>query len=137
MILKVGKDGTKWNFACRIAGDHRPLATSFQVGPWRNRNLFKALAHAIQVHFRTGSPPYPVERTLLTTGIVAAGVDSHFRGDAAVDTPQLGIVYEAKDYRMLRETGASWSVIIEKVDEPKGIDRLGKSAYSFLPEAIR
>ena len=59
--------------ACRLDGDRDPRATSFYVGPWDNRNLFKALSHAIQTFFRTGLPPYPIERTLLTTGILDFG----------------------------------------------------------------
>jgi hypothetical protein len=77
MCVKTSGDGTRWHFACRIAGQSKPLATNFYVGPWRNRCLFKALSHAIQTCFRDGKAPYPVERTLLTTGMVAAGVDSH------------------------------------------------------------
>jgi hypothetical protein len=51
-VLQIGKAATRWCFACRIAGKAEPLATSFYVGPWENRNLFKALAHAIQTHIR-------------------------------------------------------------------------------------
>jgi hypothetical protein len=126
MVIKVGGDGTRWNFACRIGGQEKPSATSFYVGPWRNRCLFKALAHAIQVHFRTGRPPYPLERTLLTTGLVEAGVESHARGDQPYETPHLDFRYGPTDFRALRETGASWKIITEATPEPVGIDRLGK-----------
>src|SRR5262249_54994888 len=44
MILRVSGDGTRWNFACRVAGESKPLVTNVYVGPWRNRCLFKALA---------------------------------------------------------------------------------------------
>ena len=33
--------------------------------------------------FLTGKPTYPVERTLLTTGLTAAGVESLYRGRSA------------------------------------------------------
>jgi hypothetical protein len=137
LVAKIGDDSARWNFACRIAGESRPIATSLQAGPWQNRNLFKALAHAIQVHFRTGTPPYPVERTLLTTGMVAAGVESHYRGDNPFETPHLGIAYKAKDFRALRENGASWKLITEKATEPRGIDRLGQVAFPFKTETSR
>ena len=137
MVMKLGNDGTRWNFACRLAGAAKPLATSFYVGPWQNRNLFKALAHAIQIHFRTGAAPYPIERTLLTTGMVAAGVESHFRGDKPYETPHLGIAYPARDFRAVRESGATWQIIKETTEEPKGIDRLGKVAFLFPSESIQ
>ena len=37
--------------------------------------------------FLSGKPSYPVERTLLTTGLVAAGVDSLHRDQVRIDTP--------------------------------------------------
>jgi hypothetical protein len=131
LVLKVGQEAAHWNFACRLAGEKRPLATSFYPGPWQNRNLFKALAHAIQHHFRRGGSPYPLERTLLTTGMVAAGVESHFRGDQPFATPHLDIVYSPQDFHSVRETGATWQIITEKTEEPRGIDRLGKAAFPF------
>lgn len=126
MVLKLGNDGTRWNFACRLAGEEKPRATSFYVGPWDNRNLFKALAHAIQTHFREGKAPYPVERTLLTTGCVAAGVESHAQGGKPIDTPHLEFAYKPIDYRRMREMGASWKILTEKVKQPKGLDLSGR-----------
>ncbi len=52
--LAVGSSGTRWNFACRLKGESTPRATAYYVGPWQNRNLFKALSHAIQTCFRDG-----------------------------------------------------------------------------------
>ncbi len=117
--------GIKWHFGCRIAGEPRPVATSFYVGPWQNRNLFKALAHAIQTHFRERHAPYPVERTLLTTGVLAAAMDSRFDGGRAVDTPHLNVAYKARNFRKFRELGATWKILTEDVPQPKGIEPNG------------
>ncbi|CAN5399636.1 hypothetical protein BH10PLA2_BH10PLA2_06230 [soil metagenome] len=125
-VLNAASSGTHWHFACRTINQPQPLATSFYVGPWQNRNLFKALAHAIQVHFRQRQSPIPIERTLLTTGLVEAAVESHAQGDKTYQTPHLEIAYQAKDFRALREMGATWKIIGEKVAEPKGMDHLGK-----------
>jgi hypothetical protein len=38
---------------------------------------------------------YPVERTLLTSGMVIAAVESIHRGHVPVDTPEMAISYEA------------------------------------------
>ena len=119
--------GIKWHFACRIAPETQPLATSFYVGPWQNRNLFKALAHAIQTHFRDHRAPYPVERTLLTTGVLAAAMDSRFAGGRALDTPQLNMTYKARDFYKMRELGATWKMITEDMPQPKGIAPIGDS----------
>ena len=117
--------GIKWHFGCRISGEPRPVATSFYVGPWQNRNLFKALAHAIQTHFRERHAPYPVERTLLTTGVLAAAMDSRFDGGRAVDTPHLSVPYKARNFRKFRELGATWKILTEDVPQPKGIEPNG------------
>lgn len=125
-MLKIGGSGTRWNFAARIDGDPTPRATSYHVGPWDNRNLFKALSHAIQVFFRERKPPYPVERTLLTTGVLDAAMDSRQDGGVAVTTPQLNVAYAPVDFRAVRELGATWERITEQTPEPKGIDSADK-----------
>ena len=126
MVLKVGNSSTRWNFACRLEGEEEPRATRFYTGPWNNRNLFKALCHAIQVHFRQGRPPYPLERTLLVTGVLGAEADSRAQGGEAVQTPHLAIAYRPGDYRAMREMGASWKIITEATPEPPGIDPGGR-----------
>ena len=98
-----------------------PLATSFYVGPWQNRNLFKALSHAIQTHFRQKRAPYPVERTLLVTGILDAEMQSRYEGGKPQRTPQLEFAYQPIDFRAMREMGASWKIITEETPEPMGI----------------
>ena len=124
-VLRLGNTSTRWNFACRLGGQPdpaEPLATSFYVGPWQNRNLFKAFSHAIQTHIREKQSPYPVERTQLVTGMLAAAMDSRFETHQRLATPQLGIVYEPRDYRALREMGESWTIITEDQPQPTGIN---------------
>jgi hypothetical protein len=45
--------------------------------------------------YLTGKETYPPERTLLTTGLTAAGVESLFRQQAKYETPHLAIAYQA------------------------------------------
>ena len=118
-VLKVGHDSTRWNFACRLAGG-KQHATAYNVGPWQNRNLFKALSHAIQHHFIHRRAPYPVERTLLVSGILEAAMRSH-RDKKPIDTPSLDISYQARDFTAMREMGASWKIITDKVPQLPGI----------------
>ena len=124
-VLRIGASATRWAFACRLQGVSEPLATSFYVGPWQNRNLFKALSHAIQAHIRDGRAPYPVERTLLVTGMVAAVMDSHYEKNRAIATPHLGISYRPIDYKAMREMGETWKIITDDVPQPEGIVRGG------------
>ena len=122
--LSVGGSGTRWNFACRMNGGQL-RATHFYVGPWQNRNLFRALSHAIQAHIKTGMPPYSVERTLLVTGALDAAMDSRIRDGAVQKTPQLEFVYDAIDFEAMREMGASWKIITDDIEQPKGIVPVG------------
>ncbi len=125
IALKVGNSATRWNFACQIAGEETPRATSFYVGPWDNRNLFKALSHAIQTHFRQRQAPYPVERTLLVSGVLDAAMDSRIAGDKPLKTPWLDVAYQPQDFRAMREMGASWQIITEDMPQHEGIKPVG------------
>ncbi|MBL9215196.1 MAG: hypothetical protein JNG83_06950 [Opitutaceae bacterium] len=62
-----------------------PFATSVS-------NFFNPQMHHVEQMVLTGREPYPVERTLLTTGMLAAGVDSLYRGEP-VATPDMGVAY--------------------------------------------
>lgn len=58
------------------------------------RNFFSPLVHHIEGFFQSGTPPYPIERTLLTTGMTAAGIESLFQGDKRLETPHLAVRYQ-------------------------------------------
>ena len=87
-----------FNFAARIDG--RPAIFSTQMyiptPPVHTTmaNGFSPLAHYIEKMFLTGQTSYPVERTLLTTGLTAAGVESLYR-KARYETPHLKISYQS------------------------------------------
>ena len=121
-VLTVGRSDDRWNFACRLQGQDQPLATAFYSGPWGNWNLFCALAHAIAHFFRTGRGPYPVERTLLASGILDAAMHSRAAGGTRIETPELAIAYAPQDFRDFRETGASWKVITADTPQPQGFE---------------
>jgi hypothetical protein len=123
-ILKVGSSSTRWNVGCKLKGDPKPQVTRFHVGPWNNRNLFKALSHAIQYCFIHKESPYPIERTLLATGVLDAEMHSR-RDRKAVRTPHLEFAYQPRDFRAMREMGSSWKIITDETPETKGIVPVG------------
>jgi hypothetical protein len=125
-VLRVGKNSTRWNFACRMNGRPDIHATSFYVGPWENRNLFKALSHAIQTHFIRGSASYPVERTLLVTGALEAAMQATQNPGTPLETPHLNLAYKPLDYREMREMGATWKILTPDVPQPPGLHLFGK-----------
>jgi len=122
-ILRIGRNDFRWNFSCFTKADPQtPRATAYYVGPWRNRNLFKALSRAIQEHVRTGEAPYPAARTLLATGVLDAAMESRAQGGRVIETPQLELSYDSRDFRAVREMGATWKLITEDMPEPPGIE---------------
>ncbi len=59
-------------------------------------NFFNPLVLRIEDFFRTRKPPYPVERTLLTGGILDAALESRVKNHARIETPDLATIdYEA------------------------------------------
>lgn len=63
--------------------------------PIENSNNFSMLVHGITQMIATGRRTYPVERTLLVTGALAALMESGFQNGKRIETPELGIAYKA------------------------------------------
>jgi hypothetical protein len=57
-------------------------------------SFFSPLVNNVEQMFLTGRATYPVERTLLTTGLVAAGVDSLHQDQKRIETLHLNIAYQ-------------------------------------------
>jgi hypothetical protein len=58
-------------------------------------DFFNPLIHHIENMVQDGRAPYPVERTLLTSGMLMAAMESRYRDGAIVETPQMEVRYEA------------------------------------------
>lgn len=56
-------------------------------------DFFNPLSYHVEQMILKGSTIYPVERTLLTSGMVIAGVDSLHQGQVRVPTPDMEVVY--------------------------------------------
>lgn len=131
-VLRHGGSSDRWLFACRLRGESAPRATAFFNSPWGNRGLFMALTHAIEHLFVTRQEPYPLERTLLTTGLVEAALRSRHER-RPLDTPHLEIAYDAVDFRSFRERGASWQLITADMPQATTIDKHRFDALESAP----
>jgi len=123
MVLSVGYSAVRWSAACRMKNEDALRATYFYGGPWNNRGFFRALAHAIQQHVVHRKSPYPVERTLLTTGALDAAMHSRAANGEPHATPQLEFAYAPVDFRAVREMGRTWETITPDTPEPSGMKR--------------
>jgi len=82
-------------FAARVKGEARAASCMFHLPPPPGARYFDAQAANIEKLLVTGQAPYPVERTLLTTGILDAAIESHHRRATRVETPELEVRYSA------------------------------------------
>jgi hypothetical protein len=58
-------------------------------------DFFNPLVRHIETLVLEGKSPYPVERTLLTSGMVIGGVDSLFNKQTLIETPEMEVVYQS------------------------------------------
>jgi hypothetical protein len=84
-----------FTFAARLKDKAEPLSTLFYLPPNPNVAYSAALMSKVEEMFVTGKAPYPVERTLLTTGILEAAMRSLGDGQKRLETPHLAIRYRA------------------------------------------
>ena len=86
--------------ALKLEGDPKVRSTQLYLcGISPNQtlpNFFSPLANHVEAMFLTGEAPYPVERTLLTSGVLCAAVDLLAEKQRRAETPDLAsIAYRA------------------------------------------
>jgi hypothetical protein len=94
-ILLLNGHVQDFSFAGRIKGESKPASCLFYLPAPPGAKFFDALVSNIEKLFDTGKSPYPVERTLLTTGMLAAAMESHYGRGSPVETPELDVRYAA------------------------------------------
>jgi len=94
MFLLNGLVGD-FTFAARLRGQAEPLSTLFHLPPTPNVVYSAALMAQAERMFVTGKAPYPIERTLLTSGILAAALQSRGADGQRLATPHLAVKYQA------------------------------------------
>ena len=87
-----------FTFAADIEGQSKPLSTQMYLpmpdtGRTTLASFFSPLMHNAELMFLTGKVQYPIERTLLTSGLLIAGVESANKGLVRLETPNLAAVH--------------------------------------------
>jgi hypothetical protein len=82
-----------FNFAARIKGVGN-LSTQFLLTPEPNVTYSACLMNKVEQMFSTGTAPYPVERTLLTSGMLEACRTSKLEKNRRLETSHLSVRYQ-------------------------------------------
>jgi hypothetical protein len=84
-----------FNFAARVRGMKDPVSTQFLLTPEPNVTYSACLMNKVEEMYETGKAPYPVERTLLVSGMLESCLTSKVQNHARLETPHLNVQYQA------------------------------------------
>lgn len=93
-ILELNGAVGSWSAAWRYQDDRPIESTQFWTQEARPAAHFTLLLNGIERMMLTGVPSWPVERTLLTSGILDALLQSNVQGGKPVATPYLDVSYQ-------------------------------------------
>ena len=79
--------------AIDVEGRPEPVSTLMYLQNSRPHPHFGCLVMNVEKMFETGVATYPVERTMLTSGMLDLALESRFQGYKRLETPQLDIDY--------------------------------------------
>ena len=84
-----------FNFAAKVKSMPGIQSTQFFLSPTPNVTYSACLVSKIEQLFATGKAPYPVERTLIVSGILESCLTSRHEGQKRLETPHLKVAYKA------------------------------------------
>lgn len=96
MLLMNGLVGD-FTFAAKLKGYAKPLSTLFYLPPTPNVHYSAVLMSKVEEMFLTGKAVYPAERTLLTSGVLAAAMKSLSVDHKKIQTPHLSVRYQPSE----------------------------------------
>ncbi|HLX44547.1 MAG TPA: hypothetical protein VKR43_13975 [Bryobacteraceae bacterium] len=92
MLMLNGAD-KDFTFAARLKGKREIQSTQFFLSPEPNVTYSACLVNKIEQMIMTGVAPYPVDRTLIVSGMLEACLTSRIKDHALLETPHLGVTY--------------------------------------------
>ena len=94
-LLMLGGAIGDYTAAVRLDRRNQVLSTKFHLPPNPNVVYSACLAHHIESMIVNNQAPYPVERTLLVSGLLESALASRQRENVRIATPHLDVRYKA------------------------------------------
>ena len=94
-ILNLYEQTSDFGFAATIEGWSEPISSCFFLPSPPGARFFDPLTYNIEKFFASGTPPYPVERTLLTSTMTDLAMQSIHEDSRLIAHPALGVKYAA------------------------------------------
>jgi hypothetical protein len=92
-VLQLDGHVADETFAAKVDGEAKPSSCLFLLPPPPGAAFLEALTSHVEKFLATGKPPYPIERTLLTGGILDLALESRVQNSKRLETPDLDIRY--------------------------------------------
>lgn len=90
--------GETFAVACRLRHQQQPFASWFRLEYQHPYGHFQYLVRGIESLIHTRTTPYPVERTLLTTGILDRAMQSRAQHGRRLESPELKLAYRNSEW---------------------------------------
>jgi hypothetical protein len=94
-VLMIDGAVRDFTFAARLKGATPFQSTQFLLSPEPNVTYSACLMRKVEEMFETGVAPYPVERTLLVSGVLESCLTSKVQNHERLETPHLAVAYRA------------------------------------------
>jgi hypothetical protein len=92
-LLMLNGAVADYTFAARLRGSNGLISTQFLLPPNPNVAYSACLMHKVEEMLESGQAPYPVERTMLVSGVLESCLESKFQGSRPIETPHLDVRY--------------------------------------------
>jgi hypothetical protein len=98
--------------AVDVEGQQEPLSTMI----WRSRHdnrSFDAMILRIDEMYESGQSTYPIERTLLVSGVLDLLLESRIQEHRRIETPQLDVAYHVgeRSFHVTANSSTPWGVM--------------------------